>query len=324
MRLRTSLIGAALGLSLALTACGGDDDAFEGGSDETAGGEATGDATAGGSLVVGGANFTEMLIMQEIYSALLEDAGFTVDLRSVDAREIYAPALVDGQIDVVPEYAATMAEYLNREANGPDAEPVASSDVDETMEALRTLAEEAGLVALEPAQAVDQNAFAVTQEFADTNGLTTLSDLGALGQPVVLAATEECPDRPFCQPGLEEVYGIQIASLEPLGFGTLQVKQAVADGDADVGLVASTDGTLEQFGLVVLEDDQGLQNADNLVPVLNAETAEDEAVVEALNSLADVLTTEDLATLNAQVDEERQQPADVATAYLEEQGLIGG
>jgi osmoprotectant transport system substrate-binding protein len=171
---------------------------------------------------------------------------------------------------------------------------------------------------------VDQNAFAVTQEFAEANSLATLSDLGALGQPVVLAATEECPDRPFCQPGLEETYGIQVAGLEPLGFGTLQVKQAVADGDADLGLVASTDGTLEQFGLVVLEDDQGLQNADNLVPVVNAATAEDQAVVDALNSLADVLTTEDLATLNAQVDEERQQPADVATAYLEDQGLIGG
>lgn len=320
MRLRRSLLGAALGLPLVLTACGGGDDAFEGDAAETTGGDAGG----GGSLVVGGANFTEMLVMQEMYRALLEDAGYTVEVTSVESREIYAPSLASGDIDVVPEYAATMAEYLNREANGPDAEPVASSDVDETMEALRTLAEEAGLVALEPAQAVDQNAFAVTQEFADTNGLTTLSDLGALGQPVVLAATEECPDRPFCQPGLEEVYGIQIASLEPLGFGTLQVKQAVADGDADLGLVASTDGTLEQFGLVVLEDDQGLQNADNLVPVVNAETAEDEAVVEALNSLADVLTTEDLATLNAQVDEERQQAADVATAYLEEQGLIGG
>jgi osmoprotectant transport system substrate-binding protein len=323
MRLRRSLIGAALGLSLVLTACGGDDDAFEGGAEETAGGNGNGNGE-GGSLVVGGANFTEMLIMQEIYRALLEDAGFTVEVRSVDAREIYAPALADGQIDVVPEYAATMAEYLNREANGPDAEPVASSDIDETMDALRPLAEEAGLVALEPAQAVDQNAFAVTQEFAEANSLATLSDLGALGQPVVLAATEECPDRPFCQPGLEETYGIQVAGLEPLGFGTLQVKQAVADGDADLGLVASTDGTLEQFGLVVLEDDQGLQNADNLVPVVNAETAEDQAVVDALNSLADVLTTEDLATLNAQVDEERQQPADVATAYLEDQGLIGG
>jgi osmoprotectant transport system substrate-binding protein len=323
MRLRRSLIGAALGLSLVLTACGGDDDAFEGGAEETAGGNGNGNGE-GGSLVVGGANFTEMLIMQEIYKALLEDAGFTIEVRSVDAREIYAPALADGQIDVVPEYAATMAEYLNREANGPDAEPVASSDIDETMDALRPLAEEAGLVALEPAQAVDQNAFAVTQEFAEANSLASLSDLGALGQPVVLAATEECPDRPFCQPGLEETYGIQVAGLEPLGFGTLQVKQAVADGDADLGLVASTDGTLEQFGLVLLEDDQGLQNADNLVPVVNAETAEDQAVVDALNSLADVLTTEDLATLNAQVDEERQQPADVASAYLVDQGLIGG
>jgi osmoprotectant transport system substrate-binding protein len=88
--------------------------------------------------------------------------------------------------------------------------------------------------------------------------------------------------------------------------------------------VGTTDGTLEALGLVLLEDDQGLQLADNLVPIVNAETAGDDAVAEALNALADVLTTEDLATLNAQVDAERQQPADVARAYLEEQGLIGG
>jgi len=60
------------------------------------------------------------------------------------------------------------------------------------------------------------------------------------------------------------------------------------------------------------------------VPIVNAETAGDDAIAEALNALADVLTTDDLATLNAQVDAERQQPVDVALAYLEEQGLIGG
>ena len=77
-------------------------------------------------------------------------------------------------------------------------------------------------------------------------------------------------------------------------------------------------------GLVLLEDDKALQLADNLVPIVNAESAGDDAIAEALNALADVLTTDDLATLNAQVDAERQQAADVALAYLEEQGLIGG
>jgi osmoprotectant transport system substrate-binding protein len=308
----------ATALVLALAACGGGGDAFD---DE---GGATGGGGSGGTVVVGGANFTEMLILEEMYAALLADAGYDVEIRSVDSREVYAPALQDGQIDVVPEYAATLAEYLNREANGPQAEPVASNDVDATVEALRTLADDAGLVVLDPAPAVSQNAFAVRSDFAAQNSLATLTDLGELGQPVVLAATEECPDRPFCQPGLEQTYGITVSELLPLGFGTLQVKQAVANGDADLGLVGSTDGTLEQFGLVVLEDDRGLQNADNLIPVLNAESAEDDGIADALAPLAEVLTTEDLATLNAQVDEERQEAADVATAYLEEKGLLGG
>jgi osmoprotectant transport system substrate-binding protein len=268
-----------------------------------------------------------MAIMQEIYKALLEDAGYTVDIQQAENREIYEPALESGELDVVPDYAATMAEFLNAKANGPDAptdSPVATSDVASTIEAMRPLAEQYGLEVLEPAEANSQNGFAVSTEFAEANGVATLSDLGALGQPIILAAGEECPDRPFCEPGLESTYGLDITEILPLGFSTPQTKEAVTNGDAQLGLVGTTDGTLEALGLVLLEDDQGLQLADNLVPVVNAETAGDDAVAEALNVLADVLTTEDLATLNAQVDAERQQPADVARAYLEEQGLIGG
>src|SRR5205085_4963751 len=110
---------------------------------------------------------------------------------------------------------------------------------------------------------------AVTQAFADQNHLTTLTDLGGLGKPVKLAATAECPDRPFCQPGLEDTYGIKISEILPLGFDTLPVKQAVKSGKADLGLVATTDATLSDFGLVVLDDDKNLQNADNLVPIVN-------------------------------------------------------
>lgn len=314
------LAGAALGLALVLAACGDDD-----GGDTTGSGD---DGPSGsGELTVGGANFTEMNVMQEIYKALLEDAGYTVTIQTADTRETYAPALENGEIDVVPEYAATMAEYLNAQINGPDApseSPVATNDAAETVEAMRPLAEERGLVVLEPAQAADQNGFAVTQEFADANGVSTLTELGELGEDLVLAATEECPERPFCQPGLEETYGLNITEVLPLGFSTPQVKEAVTGGDADLGLVATTDGTLADLGLVLLEDDQGLQQADNLVPVVNADTAEDEAIGEALNQLADVLTTEDLATLNARVDADREIPADVAVDYLTENGLIDG
>ena len=121
--------------------------------------------------------------------------------------------------------------------------------------------------------------FAVSEEFANANGgLTTLSELGALGQPLVLAAGEECAERPFCQPGLETTYGLNVTEILPLGFSTPQVKEAVAGGEAQLGLVATTDGTLESFGLILLEDDKSLQLADNLVPIVNSETASDDAI----------------------------------------------
>jgi osmoprotectant transport system substrate-binding protein len=281
-------------------------------------------AAAGGAVTVGGPNFTEGLIMTEMYKALLEDAGYDVTVQTVDNREVYAPALQRGEIDVVPEYLATMTEYLNLDVNGPDAEPVATSDPTQTAQVLTELGAEVGLVPLEPSQAANQNAFFVSQQFADDNGLATLSDLAALGEPVVLAATEECPERPFCQLGLEDVYGLEISEVTPLGFGSPQTKQAVADGQATLGLTGTTDGTLESFGLVILDDDQNLQLADNLVPVVNADVAEDQALVDALDALASVLTTQDLAALNAAVDQERQKAADVAQQYLQDEGLIGG
>lgn len=317
---RSTLLAGLVGASLALAACGGGGDDGDPFAEETNG---SGGGGSGETIVVGGANFTEMQIMQQMYVLLLEDAGYTTDTVTAENRELYFPEIGDGAIDVIPEYAATLAEFLNLGANGSDAELIATADAAETVEAMRPLAEELGVEILEPAEAASQNGFAVSAAFAEENGLTTLSDLGALGEPVVLAATEECPERPFCAPGLTETYGVDITEVLPTGFSSPQTKQAVQSGEAQLGLVGTTDATLEQFDLVALEDDQQLQLADNLVPAVNAETAADSGVVDALNSLAGELTTDDLAQLNAQVDAERQQAADVARAWLEERGLIG-
>jgi osmoprotectant transport system substrate-binding protein len=313
-------LAAAVGMSLLLTACGGEGDAFS--SPQQAAGGQSGSAEP---ITVGGASFTESLVMMEMYRALLEDRGYQVELQPVDNRELYAPELQSGAIDVVPEYAATLAEFLNRAENGPEAEAVASGDVQQTVQALRELAEEQGLEVLEPADAANQNAFFVTDDFAQQHDLETLSDLGASGLPVVLAGTAECPERPKCLIGLRDVYGINVTENLPLGFGSIQNKQAVVHGQAQLGLSGTTDGTLEDLGLVVLDDDKGLQNADNLVPVVHAAgPAGTEEVAQVLNELSATLTTEDLAELNRRVDEERQQAADVARSYLEEQGLLGG
>lgn len=319
-------VGISIVTLAALTACGSDDPLSPIDDEPTNVAPSVTDGDTGGAsgeITVGGANFTEMLIMQEVYAALLEDAGFTVEIISVDNREQYAASLESGEIDVIPEYAATMAEFLNIEANGDTAEPVASSDVDDTVAALTELAEPLGLAVLEPAEASSQNAFVVSAAFAEENSLSTLSDLATLGQPLVLAATAECPERPFCEPGLEETYGLDITEVLPLGYGSLETKQSVQSGESQLGLTGTTDGTLDQFELVLLEDDLGLQNAENLVPMVNAETlAAHPEIEEILNSLSSVLTTEKLVELNLKVDAERQQASDVALEFLTDAGLL--
>lgn len=315
-RLRAAAV--ATPLLLALAACGG------GGNDALSGGGDSGDGgSGGGEVTVAHQAYTEMEIMAEMYAAVLEDAGYEPQLQALGDRSLYAGKLGSGGIQVAPEYVSSMTEYLNRDQNGADAEPVATPDVDETVSKLEELGAEAGVQPLEPAEAEDANAFAVTQEFSEQNGITTLSDLGDYGQPVALAAAEDCPDRPDCLQGLESVYGIQIGDFEPLGFGTTATKDALTSGDVELGQVGTSDGQIDQLGLVVLEDDQNWQNAENLVPVVNAEWIQDNPEAqEALNELSQTLTTEDLKMLNAQVDAERKLASEVAENYLTDKGLI--
>ncbi|MGP3984648.1 ABC transporter substrate-binding protein [Streptomyces sp. KR80] len=317
----TRVAGAALtvaALTAALGGCGG-----ESLESKEAGSGGSGDGGKKGSLVIGSAGFTESALLAQLYSQLLADAGYSTSIKTLKNRELYEPALEKGQIDVVPEYAATLAEFLNGKRNGPKAKPVASSDLAKTVEALKKLAEPQGLKVLPAGDAVDQNAFAVTKAFAAKHDLKTLSDLGKSQQKIRLAAGDECDIRPFCRPGLEKTYGIDITAVDPKGVGTTPAKQAVKDGTDQLVLTTTTDATLEDFGLVLLEDDKGLQNADNVLPVVNAKEAGGADVEAALDKLTKVLTTEDLIELNRKVDAERQKPVDVAGEYLKSKGLMG-
>ncbi|MFD3941190.1 ABC transporter substrate-binding protein [Streptomyces sp. NPDC058579] len=322
---RTSRIaGAVLGtaaLTVSLVACGGDslEQGKAGGSGGTSG------AGKKGSLVVGAAAFTESKVLAELYAQVLKDAGYDATITTVKNRELYEPSLEKGEIDVVPEYAATIAEFLNAKVNGPKApeeKPVASGDAAATVEALKKLAEPRGLKVLAVGEAVDQNAFAVSKEFAEKNKLETLSDLGAAKLKVKIAAGDECEIRPFCAPGLKKTYGIDVAGIDPKGVGTPQAKQAVKDGVDQLVLTTTTDATIESFGLVFLDDDKKLQNADNVLPVVNAKDAGSPEIAAALDKITKVLTTADLAELNRKVDAERAKPEDVAKTYLESKGLV--
>jgi osmoprotectant transport system substrate-binding protein len=275
-----------------------------------------------GSITVGAFNFTESQILAELYAGVLRTAGYEVDVVQSTNREVLQPALEAGEVQVVPEYLGTFTEFLNLKVNGPDAAPAASNDEAATLTAARALAEPLGISVLEPSPAQDVNAFAVSGAFAEETGITTLSELAAWSadNDIVLGGPPECPQRPFCQVGLEEVYGMTIAEFVPLDAGGPLTKSALDQGSINLGLLFSSDGSIADRGFVVLEDDKGLQNVDNVVPAVLTSAVTD-TLTEALDGLSASMTTEDLIAMNLAVDFEREEPADVAAAFLQSKGL---
>lgn len=309
-RLRTTgrLTATLAAAALALTACASDDLAAEGeGSDSPS-------ASGGGPLTIATQNFPEANLVTAMYDALLTDAGFDVTVNAVDTRDVYMSE-IPGDVQVVPEYVGGVVDFLS------DGTEVAAADTDEALAQAEPLLEEKGVTFLEPSEATSQNAYFVTQEFSEAEGVTTLSDLE--GESVVLAAAPDCTDRPDCEGGLTDTYGIDVTELLPLGYASPQTYEAVISGEAQVGQTGTLDGTLEEQGLVLLEDDRGIQPAQNLVPMVSTEFLEaNPAVQEPLEQLMAALDNETLAELLVRVSVDRETPEAVAEDFLTQEGLL--
>ncbi len=259
------------------------------------------------------------MLITALYAGVLEGEGYEVETTLVDTRDVYMKEF-PGEFDVVPEYVAAFGDFLNIEANGETADPITSNDTEESIAAIEPLAEERDITLLEPSPAASANAFFVTQDYAEDNGVTTLSDLE--GNPVVLAAAPDCEDRPDCEGGLTEVYGIDVTEILPLGYASPETYQSVLDGESQLGLTGTLDGTLDDQGLVLLEDDKGIQPAQNLIPAVSSEfLAEHEDVEEPLNELMAALDNETLGELIARVTIDREKPEGVAADFISEAGL---
>jgi glycine betaine/choline ABC-type transport system substrate-binding protein len=133
----------------------------------------------------------------------------------------------------------------------------------------------------------------------------------------------ECPERPFCLPGLQETYGIEFAEFIPLDVGGPLTVEALQNGDIDVALLFSTSSVILDEGWVVLEDDKNLQAADIITPVVRTEILDD-VITERLDAISAALTTENIIDMNGRVELDGEDPADVAADFLESEGLLGG
>jgi osmoprotectant transport system substrate-binding protein len=315
MHLARTLAAVLAAGALTLSGCAGDDL-----SDDSASDTATSEGGDKGSITLAGQNFPEATLVASMYEQLLEDAGYTVDTKLVDSRDAYMPTF-PGDVDLVPEYVGGIVNFLNTQANGADAEPFEAGDGEQLASDGASLLEEAGIELLDLSPATDTNAFFVTQEFSEAEGVTALSDLE--GQSVTLAAAPDCEGRLDCEGGLTGEYGIDVTEVLPLGFASDQTYQSVLDGESELGLTSTTDGTLESQGLVILEDDKQIQPAQNLVPAVSADfLADNPDVADILNPLMAALTTEGLTELNGRMAVDREKPEDVAADFLAEEGLL--
>jgi osmoprotectant transport system substrate-binding protein len=202
--------------------------------------------TKTGAIKIGAADFSESATLGALYEIVLDAAGYDATVQTIGKREVYLGQLEKGDLQIVPEYAGTLTEFINGKVNGSSAAPLASGDTDKTVTALKDIGGKQGLSFGKASKAADQNAFAVTTAFATKNGVKTLSDFAAKcsGQATILGGPAECPQRPFCQPGLEKTYAIQFGKVVSLDAGGPQSKDALKKGTASIALVFSSDGSL--------------------------------------------------------------------------------
>jgi osmoprotectant transport system substrate-binding protein len=292
-----ALAAAALGLA----ACG---------SSNSAGGDAK------PTITIGSTNFEEQEIVANMYGDVLQKAGYPVKVEPpLGTRAVVVPAIEHGQIDVEPDYAASLLGYLH----GGTPQP-AGDDITTALPADRRELEPYGVTVLDASQALDTNVFAVTKETASKYHLTTLSSLKSSAPQLTLGGPPECPTFAGCLPGLEKVYGLHFANFKSLDeAGPLSVA-ALKNGEVQVVELFSSDGNVESNDFVALTDDKHLEGADYIVPVIR-KSVDERALVKALDGLDAKLTTDEISKLNLEVTQQKEQPAAVASAWLQSQGL---
>ncbi|HEY4727540.1 MAG TPA: ABC transporter substrate-binding protein, partial [Actinomycetes bacterium] len=264
-------------------------------------------------------DFPESELLAQLYGQALGQHGFPVEqVVQLGAREVVAPALEQGKVDMVPEYLGSALNFLN------DRDRVATADPGLSHARLEQAFAPRGVSVLAYAPAQDRNGFVVSGDLARHHGLARLSDLAPMARRLSLGGPPECAQRPLCLEGLEDVYKLRFARFEPMPSRDVTAA-ALGTGEIDVGMIDTTDPNLLKPGtdLVQLADDKRLQPADNVVPVVRREIVDayGPPLVRLVNAVSARLSTADLTSLNRQVAD-GQPAAQVATAWLRAHTII--
>ena len=267
-------------------------------------------------ISVGAKNFTEELILGEIYAGVLEQNGFRVARKlNLGGTDIAMQALRRGEIDVYPEYTGTA--LLTQLKQPPIADPKRIYAIVKA-----AYKKEYGLTWLDPAPANNTQALATTAAIGAKYGLRTLSELAVAAPQLRLGAIPEFLKRSDGLPGLQRAYGgFQFKETRLIDIG-LKYK-ALLIGDVDVVVAFGTDGEIVGEHLTVLRDDKRFWPAYNVAPVVRDQTlAAFPAVATHLNRIAPFLTDTQMRSLNDEVEgTQKREAGDVARDFIKTHGL---
>ena len=263
-------------------------------------------------IVVGEKNFAGAQLVSQLYGQALAAKGFQVSYKQLGATEVTYPALKSGAIDLYGEYQGTLLTYLKG---------TASADAAAVNAALQTKVKADNIVASTASSAVDVNAFYVTKATATKYNLTKISDLKPIAGQLIFGGTPECADRPLCLGSTEQqLYGLKFKTVKKLDEGGPITDSALEKGDVQVGLLFSGSSVIDA-DFVMLQDDKGLQPADNVIAVWRSsvDSSSLKTVIDAVNAKLD---TAAYNKLSLEVSgSQKLDPKDAASQWLKDEGL---
>lgn len=272
------------------------------------------------TVVVGGKNFTEQLLMASMTSQLLQAKGFKPEIKSGMGSAVLRQAQENGQIDVYWEYTGTSLITYNKVT-----EKLSMAD---TYKRVKDLDAAKGLVWLNPSKANNTYSLAMNSEDAKKQGIVSISDLAAKvkvkgGSKLTFASSPEFYARPDGLKPMEQLYGFEFDREDVKRMDSGLLYSALRDKQVDVSVVFATDGRIPAFNFVVLKDDKGYFPAYALTPVVTKKFLDaNPRVADILNGLSAKLDDATMARLNATVDVEKKTVEEVSQTFLKQQGLI--
>lgn len=263
------------------------------------------------TIRVGSKDFTEGLIVGEIYALALEDAGYTVERNMNVSGSLVHTAITGDDFDLYPEYTGTALLSILQMDMDSDPDSV-----------YRTVKEEYekqfDLTWLDSTQVNDRNGLAIRTETAEKYNIYTMSDLQANADNIRFCSQGEFEQREDGLPGLAKVYGeFHFASINLYDSGLKY--QVLETDEADVCPAYSTDAQLVNTDtFTYLEDDKHFWPPYYMAPVVRNDTLkENPEIAEILNKVSAKLDTETMIALNAKVDIDKEEYDDVAKEFYD-------